>query len=132
MGEGELILYRSYAISRENRGDQRFLNLDSWLKRRIIVPNPSFSVSPMIHSLPSPYPSQIRKLLVSFRKSIRLSCIFLKTGKKLKGMGWVVIFGVVKTHEEVTHPKPGDILEALDELEAEIQQGMKELKGMLQ
>ena len=34
-------------------------------------------------------------------------------------------------HKEVTHRKPGDILKALDELEAEIQQGMKELKGML-
>ena len=34
-------------------------------------------------------------------------------------------------HEEVMHRKPGDILQALDILEAEIQQGMKELKGML-
>ena len=34
-------------------------------------------------------------------------------------------------HEEVTHRKPGDILKALDVLEAEIQQGMKQLKGML-
>ncbi len=34
-------------------------------------------------------------------------------------------------HEEVTHRKPGDILKALDILEAEIQNGMKELKGML-
>jgi type I restriction enzyme M protein len=34
-------------------------------------------------------------------------------------------------HEEVTHRKPSEILEALDELDAEIQQGMKELRGML-
>ncbi len=34
-------------------------------------------------------------------------------------------------HEEVTHRKPGEILKALAKLEAEIQQGMKELEGML-
>ena len=34
-------------------------------------------------------------------------------------------------HEEVTHRKPGEILKALGKLEAEIQQGMKELEGML-
>ena len=34
-------------------------------------------------------------------------------------------------HEEVTHRSPDDILASLAKLEAEIQQGMKELKGML-
>ncbi len=34
-------------------------------------------------------------------------------------------------HEEVTHRKPGEILKALAKLETEIQQGMKELEGML-
>jgi type I restriction enzyme M protein len=34
-------------------------------------------------------------------------------------------------HEEVTHRKPREILKALGKLEAEIQQGMKELEGML-
>jgi type I restriction enzyme M protein len=34
-------------------------------------------------------------------------------------------------HEEVTHRKPKDILKSLAKLEAEIQQGMKELEGML-
>jgi type I restriction enzyme M protein len=34
-------------------------------------------------------------------------------------------------HEEVAHRPPGEILKALGELEAEIQQGMKELEGML-
>jgi type I restriction enzyme M protein len=34
-------------------------------------------------------------------------------------------------HEEVAHRSPGDILKALGQLEAEIQQGMKELGGML-
>ncbi len=34
-------------------------------------------------------------------------------------------------HEEVTHRKPNDILKSLDELETEIQRGMKELKGLL-
>jgi type I restriction enzyme M protein len=34
-------------------------------------------------------------------------------------------------HEEVTHRAPGEILKALGQLEAEIQQGMKELGGML-
>jgi type I restriction enzyme M protein len=34
-------------------------------------------------------------------------------------------------HEEVTHRAPGEILKALGKLEAEIQQGMKELEGML-
>src|SRR5207237_1748646 len=34
-------------------------------------------------------------------------------------------------HEEVVHREPGDILKALGHLEAEIQQGMKELEGML-
>ena len=34
-------------------------------------------------------------------------------------------------HEEVAHRAPGEILETLRELEAEIQRGMKELEGML-
>ena len=34
-------------------------------------------------------------------------------------------------HEEVSHRPPGEILKALGKLEAEIQQGMKELEGML-
>jgi type I restriction enzyme M protein len=34
-------------------------------------------------------------------------------------------------HEEVAHRPPSEILKALDQLEAEIQQGMKELEGML-
>lgn len=34
-------------------------------------------------------------------------------------------------HEEVTHRKPGEILNTLDELEADIQRGMKELKRIL-
>jgi type I restriction enzyme M protein len=34
-------------------------------------------------------------------------------------------------HAEVTHRPPGEILKALGQLEAEIQQGMKELEGML-
>jgi type I restriction enzyme M protein len=34
-------------------------------------------------------------------------------------------------HEEVSHRKPREILKALGKLEAEIQQGMKELEGML-
>jgi type I restriction enzyme M protein len=34
-------------------------------------------------------------------------------------------------HEEVEHRAPGDILEELARIEAEIQQGMSELKGML-
>ena len=34
-------------------------------------------------------------------------------------------------HEEVAHRPPGDILRALGQLEAEIQQGMKELEGLL-
>ena len=34
-------------------------------------------------------------------------------------------------HEEVAHQSPGEILKALGKLEAEIQQGMKELEGML-
>jgi type I restriction enzyme M protein len=34
-------------------------------------------------------------------------------------------------HEEVTHRAPGEILKALGQLEAEIQQGMNELGGML-
>ena len=34
-------------------------------------------------------------------------------------------------HAEVAHRPPGEILEALGQLEAEIQQGMKELEGML-
>ena len=34
-------------------------------------------------------------------------------------------------HEEVAHRPPGEILKALGQLEAEIQQGMKELEGML-
>ncbi len=34
-------------------------------------------------------------------------------------------------HEEVSHRPPGEILQALSQLEAEIQQGMKELEGML-
>ncbi|MBI1178722.1 N-6 DNA methylase [bacterium] len=34
-------------------------------------------------------------------------------------------------HEEIAHRPPGDILKSLAELEAEIQQGMKELEGML-
>jgi type I restriction enzyme M protein len=35
-------------------------------------------------------------------------------------------------HADVTHRSPGEILKALDQLEAEIQQGMKELERMLQ
>ncbi len=34
-------------------------------------------------------------------------------------------------HAEVAHRPPGEILKALEKLEAEIQQGMKELEGML-
>jgi type I restriction enzyme M protein len=34
-------------------------------------------------------------------------------------------------HEEVAHRPPGEILKALGKLEAEIQQGMKELEGMV-
>ena len=34
-------------------------------------------------------------------------------------------------HAEVAHRPPGEILKALGQLEAEIQQGMKELEGML-
>ena len=34
-------------------------------------------------------------------------------------------------HEEVAHRPPGEILEALGQLEAEIRRGMKELEGML-
>ena len=34
-------------------------------------------------------------------------------------------------HAEVAHRPPGEILKALGKLEAEIQQGMKELEGML-
>ena len=34
-------------------------------------------------------------------------------------------------HEEVAHRPPGEILKSLGKLEAEIQQGMKELEGML-
>ena len=34
-------------------------------------------------------------------------------------------------HEEIAHRPPGDILKALGKLETEIQQGMKELEGML-
>ncbi len=34
-------------------------------------------------------------------------------------------------HEEVAHRPPGEILASLDKLEAEIQQGMKDLEGML-
>ena len=34
-------------------------------------------------------------------------------------------------HEEVAHRPPGEILASLGKLEAEIQQGMKELEGML-
>ena len=34
-------------------------------------------------------------------------------------------------HEEVTHRSPDDILASLEKLEEEIQQGMKELQGML-
>ena len=34
-------------------------------------------------------------------------------------------------HAEVAHRPPGEILEKLGQLEAEIQQGMKELEGML-
>ena len=34
-------------------------------------------------------------------------------------------------HAEVAHRPPGEILQALGQLEAEIQQGMKELEGML-
>jgi type I restriction enzyme M protein len=34
-------------------------------------------------------------------------------------------------HEEIPHRPPGEILASLGELEAEIQQGMKELEGML-
>jgi len=34
-------------------------------------------------------------------------------------------------HTQITHRKPGEILTTLDELETEIQQGMKELEGML-
>jgi type I restriction enzyme M protein len=34
-------------------------------------------------------------------------------------------------HTEVAHRPPGEILKALGQLEAEIQQGMKELEGML-
>jgi type I restriction enzyme M protein len=34
-------------------------------------------------------------------------------------------------HAEVTHRPPAEILKALGQLEAEIQQGMKELEGML-
>jgi len=34
-------------------------------------------------------------------------------------------------HKEVAHRPPGEILKALGKLEAEIQQGMKELEGML-
>ena len=34
-------------------------------------------------------------------------------------------------HAEVVHRAPGEILKALGQLEAEIQQGMKELEGML-
>src|SRR5205814_9187262 len=35
-------------------------------------------------------------------------------------------------HAEVAHRPPGEILEALGQLEAEIHRGMKELEGMLQ
>ena len=34
-------------------------------------------------------------------------------------------------HAEVAHRPPGEILASLGKLEAEIQQGMKELEGML-
>jgi type I restriction enzyme M protein len=34
-------------------------------------------------------------------------------------------------HEEVAHCPPSEILASLSKLEAEIQQGMKELEGML-
>jgi type I restriction enzyme M protein len=34
-------------------------------------------------------------------------------------------------HEEMTHKSPVEILAGLAELEKEIQQGMKELRGML-
>ena len=34
-------------------------------------------------------------------------------------------------HAEVAHRAPGEILKALGQLEEEIQQGMKELEGML-
>jgi type I restriction enzyme M protein len=34
-------------------------------------------------------------------------------------------------HEEVEHRTPGEILDELERIETEIQQGMSELKGML-
>ena len=67
------------------------------------------------------------------RKNPRTSQSFCVPKADIAAQGYDLSLNRYKevVHEEVTHRKPGDILKALDELEAEIQQGMKELKGML-
>ncbi len=58
---------------------------------------------------------------------------FLVPKKDIASQGYDLSLNRYKevVHAEVAHRPPGEILKALGQLEAEIQQGMKELEGML-
>ena len=66
-------------------------------------------------------------------KRSRTAQSFLVPKKDIASRGYDLSLNRYKevVHAEVTHRPPGEILKALGQLEAEIQQGMKELEGML-
>jgi type I restriction enzyme M protein len=67
------------------------------------------------------------------RKNPRTAQSFCVPKAALAAQGYDLSLNRYKevVHAEVTHRAPGEILKALGQLEAEIQQGMKELQGML-
>ncbi len=74
-----------------------------------------------------------RKLKTSEASRPRTSQSFCVPKADIAAQGYDLSLNRYKevVHEEVSHRKPGEILKTLDELEADIQRGMKELKGML-
>jgi type I restriction enzyme M protein len=67
------------------------------------------------------------------RKNARTDQSFCISKADIAAQGYDLSLNRYKeiVHEEITHRPPDEIFRALDQLEAEIQQGMKELKGML-
>jgi type I restriction enzyme M protein len=67
------------------------------------------------------------------RKNARTAQSFCVSKTDLAAQGYDLSLNRYKevVHEEIAHRPPGEILKALGQVEAEIQQGMKELEGML-
>ncbi len=82
----------------------------------------SLSVGPDLASVPS-----------EERQRPRTAQSFLVPKKDIAAQNYDLSLNRYKevVHAEVAHRPPAEILKALEELEAEIQQGMKELEGML-